>query len=397
MDTGRTVACLLAVVLLAGSPVAAATVQTRTGVAATAATADATADVDAGAASAVRPDRVVAAQSVDPDTVLLRADVAADGTARWRIEYLVRLDDRNTTDAFESVATDIENDPTQFTDRFTDRMRRTVRAAENATGREMAVENVTVETARQDLGAEYGVVRYDFTWTNFAAADETNLRIGDALGGFFLDAETQLTVTWPEAYTLASVSPAPAEQSATEVVWQGRQSFSSSGPRVVASTTATTTRQGSPSGPGGGSSGASGTTLLVVAIVAALVALTVAYAVTQRRGDDEGAVVGTDETGTGGAAGAAAAAGDERAADDGGETGDTDDDPPEELLSNEERVLKLLEDRGGRIKQQEIAGELDWTDAKTSQVVKGLREDDDVEVFRLGRENVVTLPDEGEL
>ncbi len=71
--------------------------------------------------------------------------------------------------------------------------------------------------------------------------------------------------------------------------------------------------------------------------------------------------------------------------------------PPDELLSNEERVLRLLEQRGGRIKQQEIVAELDWTEAKTSQVVSGLREDEEVEVFRIGRENVLSLPDEEEV
>jgi uncharacterized membrane protein len=57
----------------------------------------------------------------------------------------------------------------------------------------------------------------------------------------------------------------------------------------------------------------------------------------------------------------------------------------------------LLEDNGGRIKQQRIAEEYDWTDAKTSQVVGSLREDDAVETFRIGRENVVALPEESDL
>ncbi|MFC7196821.1 helix-turn-helix transcriptional regulator [Halosimplex aquaticum] len=60
-------------------------------------------------------------------------------------------------------------------------------------------------------------------------------------------------------------------------------------------------------------------------------------------------------------------------------------------------MLRLLEENGGRVKQQRIAGELDWTDAKTSQVVGNLREDDAVETFRIGRENVVTLPEESDL
>ena len=69
------------------------------------------------------------------------------------------------------------------------------------------------------------------------------------------------------------------------------------------------------------------------------------------------------------------------------------DTPPEDLLSNEERVLQLLQKNGGRMKQKQVAEQLDWTAAKTSQVVGGLRDDDEVDSFRLGRENVLTLPD----
>ncbi|PSQ38552.1 hypothetical protein BRD10_03900, partial [Halobacteriales archaeon SW_12_71_31] len=52
------------------------------------------------------------------------------------------------------------------------------------------------------------------------------------------------------------------------------------------------------------------------------------------------------------------------------------------------------ERRGGRVRQQEIVEALDWTEAKTSQVVSGMREEGTIEGFRLGRENVLTLPDE---
>jgi uncharacterized membrane protein len=67
----------------------------------------------------------------------------------------------------------------------------------------------------------------------------------------------------------------------------------------------------------------------------------------------------------------------------------------DELLSNEERVLSLLEHNDGRMKQQAIAAELEWSDAKTSQVIGKMREAEAVETFRLGRENVVSLPDRG--
>jgi hypothetical protein len=79
------------------------------------------------------------------------------------------------------------------------------------------------------------------------------------------------------------------------------------------------------------------------------------------------------------------------------ETDQTSDDqaegPPPELLSNEERLLTLLEQHGGRMKQKEAADQLDWSAAKTSQVVGDLRDEEKLQSFRLGRENVLTLPD----
>jgi hypothetical protein len=46
------------------------------------------------------------------------------------------------------------------------------------------------------------------------------------------------------------------------------------------------------------------------------------------------------------------------------------------------------------MKQGQVAAELDWTAAKTSKVVTGLRDDGRLDGFRLGRENVLSLPEE---
>ncbi|PSP94319.1 hypothetical protein BRC78_01460, partial [Halobacteriales archaeon QH_8_68_33] len=313
--------------------------------------------------------------SVDPDVVYMTAAVREDGTAEWAVEYRVRLDDDNATRAFESVQADIEDDPDSFTARFADGMARTVASAENATGREMALESVTVSAERQTFGQEYGVVTYRFTWTAFATTDGDRIRAGDALAELFLDEETTLEIAYPEGYEVASVQPRPSENRSSAVVWRGPIDFGADEPRVAVAP-----------GAAGGSQVPllAGVALVLVAVAGGAVLLA------RRRGTGEGAVdaaaagaTGTDGTG--------AATGTGTAADDGGE------EPPEELLSNEERVIKLLDESGGRIKQQRIAEAFDWTDAKTSQVVGTLRDDDAVETFRIGRENVVTLPEESDL
>ncbi|WP_324665072.1 helix-turn-helix transcriptional regulator [Haloarcula sediminis] len=306
-------------------------------------------------------------QSVDADVVVMTADVTASGDAAWTIDYRVRLADDDETRAFEDLRADIRANESTYTDRFRDRMARTARAGENATGRAMAVDNVSVETTREDIGQSYGVVTYEFRWTNFAAVNDTHIRAGDAVGGLYLDRNTTLTVQWPEAYRRASVRPSPDESTDRSVTWRGRQSFGDDEPRVAVTNDSQPFRDA----PGG---------MSLWPAVLALVAIAAAgYGVYRYVRTDDSGGDGTDETG------------DVPPAT--GESGDGAEAPPAELLSNEEQVLKLLQDNGGRIKQQRVASELDWTAAKTSQVIGGLREDGDLETFRIGRENVVTLPD----
>jgi hypothetical protein len=106
-------------------------------------------------------------------------------------------------------------------------------------------------------------------------------------------------------------------------------------------------------------------------------------------GESDAAATGSDTT----AAARSELDGDADASgESGGESGDS---PPvdSDLLSNGEQVLRLVESEGGRMKQKRVAEELDWTAAKTSQVVTGLRDEGDLDGFRLGRENVLSLPE----
>jgi len=331
------------------------------------------------AAGGIAPHEGVSAQTgPEADAISLRADVAADGSATWQVTYRIELDGANETAAFEDLRADIERDPAPYVDRFRDRMVRTANAAENATGRAMAVENVSVSANRDSLPqGEYGVISYRLDWRGFAAIDGDRLRAGDAIDQFFLDERTSLTVAWPAAYGLESVAPEPTATDERSVTWQGRRDFGPGEPRVEVVRGAA----------GGDGASGGGLPLVPLGLVAALILAAggLLYVWRGSQGEDPAPGASADPTAGGGGGGA----------EPGGEaaTGDTDDGPPPDLLSNEERVLQLLEDNGGRLKQQQVAGQLDWTDAKTSQVVGDLRDEGQVESFRLGRENVLTLPD----
>lgn len=395
--------------------------------------------------------------AIDADGVLLRVEVQPDGDAVWTVEYRIQLDNRS--EAFESLRRDVGANASRYRDQFGRRMARTAATASNATGREMGIRNVTVSARAQFVPEDYGFVTYRFEWTNFAETDGSRLRVGDALAGLFLDGQTTLVVAWPDGYEAAEVRPSPPDRTReAAVVWTGPTDFGSGEPRVVltpessglgAGTLAAVAaiaamavvgvawyRRGDPS-DGGGDAAADGGTAGDVG--------------TEPRATGTGPTPGTESTSGAGAgragdgasdagpgagegtSGAATAAGEVRhatgapdgddrgdgdtgtnardeagdagaAADDAG--GDTDDDAdadaadservPMELLSPEERVMRLVTDSGGRIKQQAVVAELDWSAARTSQVVGSLRESGQIETFRLGRENVLKLPDDDE-
>jgi hypothetical protein len=303
------------------------------------------------AASATAAPVVPATDSPSPDGTLITVDVDQRGDANWTITYRFRLDDANATAAFESFREDIRANRSRYERQFAERMRPTVAQAANTTGRTMAVTNVSATTSRQNLTTETGIVSYRFGWRSFAAVDGDRLRVGDAIDGLYLDRDTTLAIRAPDGMTVRSTTPEPDTRRSSEVRWSGPLSFGDGAPRVLMAPGPGTTATTPPStavGIGG---------VPWVPILALLIVVGGGAAVWYRRRDDG---------------------------------------PPSDLLSDEERVRQLVETNDGRMKQAAIAEELDWTAAKTSRVVNGMQDEGDLEVFRIGRENVVALPDEDE-
>ena len=64
------------------------------------------------------------------------------------------------------------------------------------------------------------------------------------------------------------------------------------------------------------------------------------------------------------------------------------------LLSDEERVERLLEANGGRMRQADIVDATGWSDAKVSQLLSAMTDSGRVQKLRLGRENLISLPEQ---
>ncbi|SEQ69407.1 helix-turn-helix transcriptional regulator [Natrinema salaciae] len=322
---------------------------------------------------AVQQDRI------DADEVRMDVAVRPNGTAAWTLEFWVRLDDNESETAFESLRDDIRADPANHTQSFADRMTDTVTAASDATGREMAADEFSVTTERQSFGREYGVVRYAFRWHGFAAVDGDELRAGDAIEGIYLDDGTRLLIEWPDGYEPTSIAPDPDDERDHAVIWRGDETdFVSGEPRVVVT-----------------AAGSGFSTAMIAGIAVGVVGLGVAGAWWYRNREPASRATGDNGAATSDSGPEPDPRSDAGAAGTSDESANSSatEGPDPELLTNEEQVLRLVRDRGGRMKQQAVVEELGWTDAKTSKVVTGLREEGALESFRLGRENVLSLPD----
>jgi hypothetical protein len=309
----------------------------------------------------------------DAEDVLISIDLEANGTAHWQVQYRYPLESEEQTEAFEAFRRDVEANRSAYREQFRRTMDQTVRIAENQTGREMSLSDPSVTTRRQPVPQETGVVIYEITWHGFGVSDSDALTAGSVLSGFYLDPATALTMTWPATYQVSRATPSPDTKSQNRVTWAGERTFGADEPRLQLTQPGPTTKQASAgadqtTGPRtGASDGGSLVTPLVIGLLSIAV-LGGGFVVVRRRG------TATDDA-------------------NGTPTASESGDPPEALLSNEERVLALLEANGGRMKQKAVADELGWRASKTSKVVSSLQDDGEVDVFRLGRENVLTLPD----
>lgn len=296
-----------------------------------------------------------AAPAENYDGLGVQIRVHSNGTASWEVDFRYELADDAAQEAFEQVRRNVTNPPGEF---VTLMQESAVATAEETTGRSMELRNGVVRTNRSVPAGRFGVVSYRFQWTNFAAqpADD-RLEVGDALGEFRLDRNSTLTVEWSDGLARQSVTPEPDASRERLVGWEGPLQFRTVGPTIELTVT----------GAGGGLPLVPVGMLAVVLLVGGAVGLAILW----KWREEEGA--------TGPAPG-------------GGQTA-----PNDELLSDEERVLQLLDANGGRMKQQDLIDKVDWSRTKASDVVNEMHEAEQIEVFRLGRENVLTLPGEIEV
>ena len=294
------------------------------------------------------------------DNTVTRVELAADGSARWTVTIRTRLDSAADVRDYEAFQDRFRENTSRFLGPFESRISSVVASAAEATGRPMSASAFAAETRVQEVPRRWGIVEYAFTWSAFAATEGDAVVAGDAfVGGFFLSTNDTLVVVVPPEYALADVRPAPDDRGERSVAWTGREDFADGRPLVRAE----------PTGVDGGSAGGDGPgpSLPGPAVLggAAVVLLALAGL----------AALGYRRRTAGGRAGAS--------------TGDATS-----ALTDEERVLRLLEERGGRVPQAAVVEAFDWSTSKTSRLLGRMAEEGTIEKLQLGRENLIRLPPE---
>jgi hypothetical protein len=381
----------------------------------------------------------------------IRVQLEPDTDARWTIAYRYELTGQNEIEAFRELGSEFENGQVNAgTDVSV--FRTIASEVESSTGRNMAIRDVTREasvernatttsgtgtgtgtvtstptptpTPTPENRTATGVLELSFTWTNFLErTDDGSLELGDVFitgdGDTWLSSlgtDQRITIVTPPGYVISRTS-FPIQQQNGSLIIDGPREFSEA--ERLSVTYRESDRAELP------------WTLIIGGGVAAVVVLAVAFVRSRNGGRSRSSAsnpaetamtnggestADTSETGSPSGAGSTATSGptaasqsdtrsddphDESAVDASEpESGAVSDDAAEpepepdfDLLSDEERVEYLLEQRGGRMKQANIVKETGWSDAKVSQLLSSMAEAGRVEKLRLGRENLISLPD----
>lgn len=232
-----------------------------------------------------------------------------------------------------------------------------------------------------------GVLELQFVWTNFAVVTEERVVVEDPFkGGWFgdLGSSQRLSIEPPAEYRVPVTANPSTDIDDGSLHWEGPQAFGADEPRVIFETASV---------PGADLDRS------VVAAVALIAIFGLALFAWRRGwltggGEDEPA--GTD-TATGPEPDDGEAPGEAEPTEAGlpllgGE--DADEEIDESLLSDEERVEALLRRNDGRMKQARIVEQTRWSNAKVSQLLSSMAEEGRIEKLRIGRENLISLPED---
>jgi uncharacterized membrane protein len=315
----------------------------------------------------------------------ITVEVYTNGDAHWTTVDDIPLNSSADIAAWDATSA---NNIGNYTVDFQTQMVNYIDKISSDIGRTMLVEDVNVTVGRSSPyevsdndTVNYGVITYDFNWTGFAAVNGNDIDIGDAFeDGFLLDHGDSITFILPAGYTITSVSPAYDEIKRAyqpQITWTGSsinntdptiRLFPSGEPSITLSKTVTT------------AAGPDWWMLIPVALIAAIAGFGIASIVLRRHKPEAPTELPPlveyqpiPDAGTVEAPSPAPVK------------------PEERYLSDEERVVKYLEEAGGQMFQSDLVKRTDFSKSKLSMVLSELKEKGTIIKIKKGKENLIRL------
>ncbi len=268
------------------------------------------------------------------------------GNAVWYVEYRTPLVTKEDFDSFDNYTKQLDS---VYLNEFKELMQRSVSEAANATSRKMAAGGFTGDAKVESAPTgTFGVVRYSFTWVNFAKLDpDKNLNIGDIfVGGLYLSKDNTLIIQYPSGYTIEQAEPQPDQVRDGMVVWYGLRTFKAGEPAIILSRPSSS---------------------WMPPVIAISVIFIIAAFVYMRKARGKNTEIDA-------AAGPAAEALTEA-----------------DMMDVQDRIVKLLNESGGSLYQSEIGKKLDIPRSTVSAALNQLHDKKMIQKVKKGRENLIRL------
>jgi hypothetical protein len=314
--------------------------------------------------------------------------IRESGNARWNVTARFVLRDDNETEAFRELAENYENGDTNigFTRKTFERV---VERVDADSDRSMEIRNSSRSAHLRDNGS-VGLLSFSFTWRNFTQVAENRVVLGDA---FWIESETwlpaltddqTLTIEGPPDHYILRTN---VSHNGIRTNYEGPRNFERGDFSITYSPRSPETETPTPSNfPD--LSNTPGLLVLMLLFGSGIIGV---YAWSQRRDTDTDSDERTDEPRN---PSPVSSVTDEAGTDNEANDADEGNEQDMELLSDDERVLRLLRENDGRMKQGQIVKETNWSNAKVSQLLSKMSENDEIDKLRIGRENLITLPEE---
>ncbi len=299
------------------------------------------------------------------DVAVYNIHIDSNGNATWRIEIRRHLESENEINGFRSLMEDVRAGDEQIFTGIESDLEPLINEASGVTDREMSMVNINRGVEMQDAITGFtGVTWVNFTWVNFADTTENGYEIGDVFegGGLYLSNNERLVISHDNTLRINGAVPDPDTEDDGILIWEGERFFQNGKPNVRYTKQATGLERILVSMGMSWTSLLMGIFILMGGFLGGMMAGRNPRIIRRIQGFRSSKA--DEDTETGGEA---------------------------DLITDQDRIIQLLQESDGRMKQADIVDRTGWSKSKVSMVLSEMEDNEDISKLRLGRENVIDL------